>query len=87
MTPLIMFVVLGLIGLVVLGHLSTPRGERLPLRRWTPVYLADRIPYAIKLFSDAGARQRSRFEDAAAERDSQVKDQGRRVEDDDPPAR
>lgn len=81
MTQLLVFVLVGLVALMILGHLSTPRGERLPVRRWTPVYLMDRVPHAVRLFQDAGARSRSRFEDAAAERESTVKDQGRRVED------
>lgn len=85
MTELLLFLLVGLAVLMVLGHLSTPRGERLPPRRWTPVYLMDRVPYAVRLFQDAGARQRGRFEDAAAERESQVKDQGRPARDDDGP--
>ncbi|WP_131105214.1 hypothetical protein [Ornithinimicrobium sufpigmenti] len=81
MTQLLVFLLGTLVALMLLGHLATPLGERQPLRRWTPVYLMDRVPHAITLFRDAGALQRRRFEDAAAERESQVKDQGRRVED------
>lgn len=81
MTQLLVFLLGALVALMLLGHLSTPRSERLPLRRWTPVYLLDRLPYAIQLFKDAGAMQRNRYEAAAAERESQVKDQGRRAED------
>lgn len=81
MAQLLVFLLGTLVALMLLGHLATPLGERQPLRRWTPVYLMDRVPHAITLFKDAGALQRRRFEDAAAERESQVKDQGRRAED------
>lgn len=81
MTQLLVFLLGALLALMLLGHLATPLGERQPWRRWTPVYLMDRVPHAITLFRDAGALQRRRLDDAAAERESQVKDQGRRVED------
>ncbi|QFG68987.1 hypothetical protein [Ornithinimicrobium pratense] len=81
MTQLLVFLLGALVALMVLGHLATPLGERQPPRRWTPVYLMDRVPHAITLFREAGALQRRRLEQAAAERESQVKDQGRRVED------
>lgn len=81
MTQLLVFLLGALVALMLLGHLATPLGEREPLRRWTPVYLMDRVPHAITLFKDAGALQRRRMEQAAAERESQLKDQGRRVED------
>lgn len=80
MTQLLVFLLGTLVALVLLGHLATPRGEREPLRRWTPVYLMDRIPHAVAVFRDAAALQRSRYEDVVAERESPVRDQGRRAE-------
>ncbi|WP_298887928.1 hypothetical protein [uncultured Serinicoccus sp.] len=66
MTQLLLFLLLGCVILAALGQTATPPTGRLPLRRWTPVHVADLVGRGMRLFFDAG-KERSRRQDVARE--------------------
>ncbi|KUG51600.1 hypothetical protein AVL62_09795 [Serinicoccus chungangensis] len=66
MTQLLLFVLLGCVLLAAIGQTATPRWQRLPLRRWTPVHVADLVGRGVRVFSDAG-KERLRRQDLARE--------------------
>ncbi|OLT41055.1 hypothetical protein BJF86_04425 [Serinicoccus sp. CNJ-927] len=66
MVELLLFLVLAVGLLALLGRTATPPSERLPLRRWTPVHVADLVARAFRLFRDAGA-ERVRRQEVARE--------------------
>ncbi|MGC5584051.1 hypothetical protein ACQE98_04930 [Ornithinimicrobium sp. W1679] len=61
MTELIVFTLGALVALALLGQLATPPADRLPPRRWTPVYLADRVRAGLGLFLGAGRERADRL--------------------------
>ncbi|GAA4874432.1 hypothetical protein [Serinicoccus chungangensis] len=66
MTQLLLFLLVGCVILAVLGQTATPRHERLPLRRWTPVHAADLVVRGLRVFADAG-KERTRRQNLARE--------------------
>lgn len=61
MTELLLFSVGAVLALALLGHLATPPVDRLPPRRWTPVYLFDRVGAGLGLFLGAGRERADRL--------------------------
>ncbi|WP_130014889.1 hypothetical protein [Serinicoccus sediminis] len=66
MTQLLLFLAVGCVILVAIGQTATPRWQRLPLRRWTPVHVADLMGRGLRVFSDAG-QERLRRQNLARE--------------------
>ncbi|WP_299519882.1 hypothetical protein [uncultured Serinicoccus sp.] len=66
MTQLLLFVLLACVLLAAIGQTATPRWQRLPLRRWTPVHVADLVGRGVRVFSDAG-KERLRRQNLARE--------------------
>lgn len=67
MTQLLVFALGAIVALALLGHVATPPAERLPLRRWTPVYLFDRVGAGLGVFRAAGRDRADRLERAVEE--------------------
>ncbi|HSP59717.1 MAG TPA: hypothetical protein VLO09_01530 [Ornithinimicrobium sp.] len=61
MTELIVFALGAVVALALLGHLATRPADRLPPRRWTPVYLFDRVGTGLGLFLGAGRDRADRL--------------------------
>lgn len=76
MITLLTFAAGGAVLLALLGRAATPVRDRLPLREWTPVYVADLVGRGFRVFGDAG-KERARRQEVARE-----EVEGRRDEDD-----
>lgn len=66
MITLLTFAAGGAVLLALLGRAATPVRDRLPLREWTPVYVADLVGRGFRVFGDAG-KERARRQEAARE--------------------
>lgn len=74
MTQTLVFLAGVALVLMLLGHAFTPPQERLPVREWTPVYLADRVGRGLRglwTMSRAQARQIDLMQQEAAAREEQ----------------
>lgn len=81
MTETLVFLAGAALVLMMLGHAFTPPEERLPVREWTPVYLADRVGAGVRALwsiSQAQARQVDQMQREAARRDERRRRQEER---------
>ncbi|WP_157621897.1 hypothetical protein [Serinicoccus hydrothermalis] len=62
MVELAVFALVAVLLLALLGRAATPRGERVPLRQWTPVHVIDLVGRALRLFVDSGKERAHRQE-------------------------
>lgn len=83
MTQTLVFLAGVALVLMLLGHAFTPPEEKLPVREWTPVYLADRVGQGVKglwTISRAQARVIDEMQREAARREDEhrMRDERRR---------
>lgn len=87
MTQTLVFLAGVALVLMLLGHAFTPPDEKLPVREWTPVYLADRVGQGVKglwTISRAQARVIDEMQREAAQREEEhrLRDERRRRRED-----
>ena len=83
MTQTLVFLAGVALMLMFLGHAFTPPQDKLPMREWTPVYLADRVGQGLRglwTLSRAQARQIELMQAQAAQREEEqrLRDERRR---------
>lgn len=63
MTQTLVFLAGAVLVLMLLGHAFTAPEEKLPLRAWTPVYLADRVGHGLRALWAISRAQASRMDE------------------------